>query len=130
MIISLKEQLIINQYFKKFVTKHRIFSNRRNNDNRILKEIEKQKIPEFHNNWNYLMFLVSTIEKHFKISRIVSHKNYVGFEFDDVIIQDKGSTKQDAYFLVCFKTLKELWKEGEISLNYQNTEPFDKEDIQ
>lgn len=74
MIISQNEQLLINQYFKEFVTKHRIFRNRRNNDNLILKDIEKLEIPEFHNNWNYLMILVSTIEKHFKISRIVSHK--------------------------------------------------------
>jgi hypothetical protein len=76
-----------------------------------------------------LMVLVMLIEKTFNSEQIITHDNYVGFNFSEIDIQDKGMTKLEAFYLVCYKTLLELWKEGKAPISYKNNEPFDEIDL-
>ena len=120
MILKKSDILLINEYFNKFLLEN-------NNEESSLKD---EKSLDFYNDWNALMKLVDKIENKFLIKSIISKKNYVGFEISETnYIQDKGINKKEAYFVVCFKTLKELWKNGDIDINFINMEPFDEFDL-
>jgi len=128
MIISKKDEKRINKYFRGFViqNKNAIWENGYSD---IIKEIENKKEVFFNSDWNYLMALILTIENVFNIEEIISHYNYVRFKFENITIQDKGSSKLEAYYIVCFKTLKEFWKDGDTVVSYENHEPFDEIDL-
>jgi len=121
MILSQKNKKEINKYFNDFIV---------NNTYSKIKEKAEKEILEYDKDWNALMELVNIIENKYKIDEIVSKHNYVGFIINDQHnIQDKGSDKKEAFYLVCFKALKKFWKEGKINLEYRNDEPFDYEDL-
>lgn len=91
-----------------------------------IEEIKNDPKPEFQKNWNYLMTLVSVLEKEFRITNIINHENYTRFEFDDINIQDKAITKIESIYLVCVKTLNKYWKKYEGIEELHLGEPFDK----
>jgi len=125
MILSQKNIKEINRYFNDFIVKSgysREISN--------IKEKAQKEILEYDKDWNALMALVCTIENKFKIDEIITKHNFVGFIIENYHnIQDKGINKKEAFYLVCFKTLKEFWKEGKLNLEYRNDEPFDYDDL-
>ena len=125
MILSQKEIKKINRYFNDFITQL--------NHNREISDIQekaKKEILEYDKDWNTLMALVCAIENRYKIDEIITKHNYVGFITENHHnIQDKGINKKEAFYLVCFKALKEFWKEGNSSLEYRNDEPFDNYDL-
>jgi len=129
MILSKKDQIEINKYFRNFVIQYKDVISFEANSYYIIKEIESKKELDFCNNWNYIMVLVLIIEKYYGINQIVSHDNYVGFKIENDTIQDKSFSKLCAYYLVCFKTLKKFWKQGDFPFSYENTEPFDEIDL-
>ena len=125
MILSQKNIKEINRYFNDFIVKSGY--SREISD---IKEKAQKEILEYDKDWNALMTLVCTIENKFKIDEIITKHNYVGFIIENHHnIQDKGSNKKEAFYLVCFKALKELWKEGKLNLEYRNDEPFDYDDL-
>lgn len=120
---------IINKYFREFVLRNKDVISFEEHSYKIIQDIEKRSDTDFHKNWNYLMVLIQIIENLYSVSKIITHDNYVGFEFTDETIQDKGYTKLEAYYLVCFKTLLKFWVEGKTTEVYLNMEPFDEFDL-
>jgi hypothetical protein len=87
--------------------------------------IEKVEDISFHNNWEYMMALIISIEKLYNLSSIDTRDNYVRFMFESRGgIQDKGFDKLNAFYLCCFKALEVLWKEKKPPFSYESGEPF------
>ena len=125
MILSQKNRKEINRYFNDFIVKNGF--NREISD---IKEKAEKEILEYDKDWNALMAIVCIIENKFKIDEIITKHNFVSFTFENFYnIQDKAKDKKEAFYLVCFKTLKVFWKEGKINLEYRNDEPFDYDDL-
>ncbi len=120
---------LINEYFREFVINHKDVVSFDEHCSKWIREIEQNNSTVFHNNWNYIMVLVQIIERLYSVCKIITSDNYVGFEMQDVTIQDKGPTKLDAYYIVCFKTLQRYWIEGQTTERYKNCEPFDEHDL-
>src|SRR5574344_581279 len=104
---------LINQYFREFVLRYKDVVSFEEHSYKVIKEIERNSKTDFHKNWDYLMVLVLIIEHLYSVSKIITHDNYVGFEFKDDTIQDKGYTKLDAFYIVCCKTLQQYWADGQ-----------------
>ncbi len=123
------DKKVINKYFREFLITHKDVISYDEHSASIIKEIEKNIDVNFDKNWNNLMVLVLIIESYYQILNIQTHDNYVGFTFEDCTIQDKGFTKFDAYYFVCFKSLLKYWTEGKTTEVYINMEPFDEYDL-
>ncbi|MBU2020299.1 MAG: hypothetical protein KJ941_11695 [Bacteroidetes bacterium] len=125
MLLTKKERFQINEYFTEFLNQDNRLNNLRESGLFMPQTFWKNEEQSFHNNWTYMMLLVETIEAWFSVKEIVTADNYVRFDFSDYYIQDKGGSKLEAFYLVCFKVLKKDWKEGQCPVVSDSHEPFD-----
>lgn len=118
----------INAYFKDFVIENRYcYSFDTVLEENIKKIIDKTQ-PTFHKSWDELTTLMLIIEEVYNVKSIITEKNYYRFEFqNNKRIQDKGSTKIDALFSCCYRTLEKYWKTEAPYFN-RGVEPFDLDD--
>lgn len=112
---SITEDIERNKYFRKFFLQ-------KNKDigfgsmevpQTTLCEIKTIENIDFSSNWNYMIALIILIENVFKIEQIITHSNYVRFEFhnSEKSYQDKGSSKIEAFSNCIYHILTEEWDE-------------------
>jgi len=130
MITNNKENKLLNKYFREFILANKDYFSENTIESKTITKIAKNESIPFHKSWEYLMVLVQIIEKKWDLKNIETHDNYVRFstgEFDG--FQDKDSTKIEAFYSCCFKTLEKLWKDQKPPFKYDSQEPFDEFDL-
>lgn len=125
-----REELKINKYFRKFVIK---YCNRIGFDeipNNIISEIKTNEKIDFISDWNYMTTLIILVEKIFEVNEILTRDNYVRFELaKNIIYQDKGMNKLDAFNNCIYHLLTEEWDEKK-PFEYDSGESYLKEDYE
>ena len=129
-MFSTEEELkAINSYFREFVLLNKNNGYFYGPIEESLKKIEAEKEIDFNLRWEYLIVLMTIVEKVYDVKSIITERNYFRFEFhNDQNIQDKGETKIDALFSCCYQTLKKYWNVKAPFFN-RGVEPFDSTDF-